>query len=65
MNARPDVGQAIVAAARSINHERTLDATLQRSWRWTLFTATYPRPARPLTPLFGLMRAVVRGSVRP
>jgi GAF domain-containing protein len=29
MNTRPDVGQAIAAAARSINHKRTLDDTLQ------------------------------------
>jgi GAF domain-containing protein len=29
MNPRPDVGQAIADAARSINHRRTLDETLQ------------------------------------
>jgi len=28
MNTRPDVGQAIAAAARSMNHKRTLDETL-------------------------------------
>src|SRR3954451_5456116 len=28
MNTRPDVRQAIAAAARSINHKRTLDETL-------------------------------------
>jgi GAF domain-containing protein len=29
MNTRPDVGQAIASAARSMNHKRTLDETLQ------------------------------------
>jgi GAF domain len=29
MSTRPDIGQAIAAAARSINHKRTLDDTLQ------------------------------------